>query len=69
MEANNATMQVHGLQVSFKQLHVLKGVDFDVARLHPSERPYQKSALIVRRGGSWQRPPAGDRGMARKDRD
>ena len=32
MEAKNATMQVHGLQKSYKKLHVLKGVDFDVAR-------------------------------------
>ena len=32
MEANNATMQVHGLRKSYENLHVLKGVDFDVAR-------------------------------------
>src|SRR4051794_8335368 len=32
MEANNATMQVHGLRKSFENLPVLKGVDFDVAR-------------------------------------
>ena len=32
MEAKNATLQVHGLQKSFQKLHVLKGVDFDVAR-------------------------------------
>jgi hypothetical protein len=32
LRANKATMQVHGLQKSFKQLHVLKGVDSDVAR-------------------------------------
>jgi len=28
----NAAIQVHGLQKSYKDLHVLKGVDFDVAR-------------------------------------
>jgi len=32
MAANNATMQVRGLQKSYQELHVLKGVDFDVAR-------------------------------------
>ena len=37
MEASSATVQVHGLQVhglqkSYDKLHVLKGVDFDVAR-------------------------------------
>ena len=37
MEAANATMQARGLQVrglqkSYDELHVLKGVDFDVAR-------------------------------------
>jgi ABC-2 type transport system ATP-binding protein len=32
MEANNATMQVRGLRKSYDKLHVLKGVDFDVAR-------------------------------------
>src|SRR2546421_1518868 len=32
MEANNATMQVHGLRKSYENLHVLRGVDFDVAR-------------------------------------
>ena len=32
MEASNATMQVHGLRKSYENLHVLKGVDFDVAR-------------------------------------
>jgi ABC-2 type transport system ATP-binding protein len=32
VEANNATMQVHGLRKSYENLHVLKGVDFDVAR-------------------------------------
>ena len=32
MEANSATMQVHGLRKSYENLHVLKGVDFDVAR-------------------------------------
>jgi ABC-2 type transport system ATP-binding protein len=32
MEANNAALQVRGLQKSYKEVHVLKGVDFDVAR-------------------------------------
>ena len=32
MEASQATLQVRGLQKSYKKLHVLKGVDFDVAR-------------------------------------
>jgi ABC-2 type transport system ATP-binding protein len=32
VEANNATMQVHELRKSYENLHVLKGVDFDVAR-------------------------------------
>src|SRR2546421_12968363 len=32
MEANNATMQVHGLRKSYENLEVLRGVDFDVAR-------------------------------------
>src|SRR5262249_29090178 len=32
MAANNATVQVRGLQKSYKELHVLKGVDFDVVR-------------------------------------
>ncbi|HEY8310522.1 MAG TPA: ATP-binding cassette domain-containing protein, partial [Gemmatimonadaceae bacterium] len=32
MEGKNAAIQVHGLQKSHKQLQVLKGVDFDVAR-------------------------------------
>jgi ABC-2 type transport system ATP-binding protein len=32
IKANNATLRVNGLQKSFKKLHVLKGVDFDVAR-------------------------------------
>ena len=32
MEANNATMQVHGLRKSYENLQVLNGVDFDVAR-------------------------------------
>ena len=32
MAARNATLQVHGLQKSYEKLHVLKGVDFDVAR-------------------------------------
>jgi ABC-2 type transport system ATP-binding protein len=32
MEADNATIQVHGLHKSYEKLHVLKGVDFDVAR-------------------------------------
>src|SRR5215467_5690633 len=32
MEANSATMQVHGLRKSYENLHVLKGVDFEVAR-------------------------------------
>src|SRR6202044_3462194 len=31
MAARNATLQVHGLQKSYEKLHVLKGVDFDVA--------------------------------------
>ena len=31
MEANNAALQVCGLRKSYDQLHVLKGVDFDVA--------------------------------------
>jgi ABC-2 type transport system ATP-binding protein len=30
MEANNAALQVRGLQKSYKEVHVLKGVDFDV---------------------------------------
>jgi ABC-2 type transport system ATP-binding protein len=32
MEEKNAAIQVHGLQKSYKNLRVLKGVDFDVAR-------------------------------------
>jgi ABC-2 type transport system ATP-binding protein len=32
METNNAALQVRGLRKSYDQLHVLKGVDFDVAR-------------------------------------
>jgi ABC-2 type transport system ATP-binding protein len=32
MEENNLAIQVHGLQKSYKELQVLKGVDFDVAR-------------------------------------
>src|SRR5690348_14356143 len=32
MEEKNAAIQVHGLQKSYKQVQVLKGVDFDVAR-------------------------------------
>jgi ABC-2 type transport system ATP-binding protein len=32
MEEQNVAIQVHGLQKSFKELQVLKGVDFDVAR-------------------------------------
>src|ERR1700680_4346633 len=32
MEEKNVAIQVHGLQKSYKELHVLKGVDFDVAR-------------------------------------
>jgi ABC-2 type transport system ATP-binding protein len=32
IEANGATIRVHGLQKSYKNLPVLKGVDFDVAR-------------------------------------
>jgi ABC-2 type transport system ATP-binding protein len=32
MEANNVALQVRGLQKSYKEVHVLKGVDFDVAR-------------------------------------
>ena len=32
MEANNAALQVRGLRKSYDKLHVLKGVDFDVAR-------------------------------------
>jgi ABC-2 type transport system ATP-binding protein len=32
MEAQNLAIQVHGLKKSFGKLHVLKGVDFDVAR-------------------------------------
>src|ERR1700748_1448681 len=32
MEANNAALQVRGLQKSYKDVHVLKGVDLDVAR-------------------------------------
>jgi ABC-2 type transport system ATP-binding protein len=32
MQATNMAIQVHGLQKSYKQLQVLKGVDFDVAR-------------------------------------
>lgn len=32
MEANNAALRVRELQKSYEKLHVLKGVDFDVAR-------------------------------------
>jgi ABC-2 type transport system ATP-binding protein len=32
MDTNNATMQVRGLRKSYKDVHVLRGVDFDVAR-------------------------------------
>jgi ABC-2 type transport system ATP-binding protein len=32
METNNAALQVRGLQKSYDELRVLKGVDFDVAR-------------------------------------
>jgi ABC-2 type transport system ATP-binding protein len=32
METSNAALQVHGLRKSYDKLHVLKGVDFDVAR-------------------------------------
>ncbi|HEU4782803.1 MAG TPA: ATP-binding cassette domain-containing protein, partial [Ktedonobacterales bacterium] len=32
MVATNVAIQVHGLQKSYKQVQVLKGVDFDVAR-------------------------------------
>ena len=32
MEENNLAIQVHGLQKSYKELQVLRGVDFDVAR-------------------------------------
>src|SRR3982074_3716233 len=32
MEQKSVAIQVRGLQKSFKKLHVLKGVDFDVAR-------------------------------------
>ena len=32
METNNAALQVRGLRKSYDQLHVLNGVDFDVAR-------------------------------------
>jgi len=32
MEEKNVAIQVHGVQKSFKQVPVLKGVDFDVAR-------------------------------------
>ena len=32
MEAQSPAIQVHGLQKSYKELQVLKGVDFDVAR-------------------------------------
>ena len=32
MEETNVAIQVHGLRKSYKQLQVLKGVDFDVAR-------------------------------------
>jgi ABC-2 type transport system ATP-binding protein len=32
MEENNVAIQVHGLQKSYQQLQVLKGVDFEVAR-------------------------------------
>lgn len=31
MEAQNLAIRVHGLQKSYQKLHVLKGVDFDVA--------------------------------------
>jgi ABC-2 type transport system ATP-binding protein len=31
MEEKNVAIRVHGLQKSYKELHVLKGVDFDVA--------------------------------------
>ena len=32
MEKTNVAIQVHGLRKSFKETHVLKGVDFEVAR-------------------------------------
>ena len=32
MEEKNLAIQVHGLRKSYKNVHVLKGVDFDVAR-------------------------------------
>src|ERR1700761_6958213 len=32
MEASTTALQVHGLRKSYKEVHVLKGVDFDVAR-------------------------------------
>src|SRR5947209_4769323 len=32
MEANSTALRVLGLQKSYKEVHVLKGVDFDVAR-------------------------------------
>src|SRR5258707_5782499 len=32
MEENDVAIHVHGLQKSYQQLQVLKGVDFDVAR-------------------------------------
>jgi ABC-2 type transport system ATP-binding protein len=32
MEASTTALQVRGLQKSYKEVHVLKGVDFDVAR-------------------------------------
>ena len=32
MQDTNVAIRVHGLQKSYEQLHVLKGVDFDVAR-------------------------------------
>jgi ABC-2 type transport system ATP-binding protein len=32
MEEQNVAIQVHGLQKSYQKLHVLKGVDFEVAR-------------------------------------
>src|ERR1700687_1513278 len=32
MEEKNVAIQVHGLQKSYQELQVLKGVDFDVAR-------------------------------------
>jgi ABC-2 type transport system ATP-binding protein len=32
METNNAALQVRGLRKSYDQLHVLRGVDFDVGR-------------------------------------